>query len=98
VEEDFLLDQGLEPFDDVPLWLGLGRNPELSSFYGMDNAKAVGAGLSFRPLAKTIADTLAWEQERSGRPLEKDYGAGGEVAGLSSEREAEVLHAWRERA
>jgi 2'-hydroxyisoflavone reductase len=97
VEEDFLLDQGLEPFDDVPLWLALGRYPELSSFYRMDNAKALGAGLSFRPLAETIADTLAWERDRTGRPLEKDYGAGGEVAGLSSEREAEVLRAWRER-
>ena len=97
-EENFLLDQGLEPFDDVPLWLALGRNPELSSFYGMDNAKALRAGLSFRPLAATIADTLAWERERSGHPVEKDYGAGGEVAGLSSGREAEVLRAWRERA
>ena len=65
VEEDFLLDQGLEPFDDVPLWLALGRNQELSSFYGMDNAKALRAGLSFRPLAETIADTLAWERERA---------------------------------
>src|SRR5829696_378818 len=97
VDEDFLLDQGLEPFEDVPLWLALGRNPGLSSFYRMDNAKALVEGLSFRSLAETIADTLAWERERSGRPLEKDYGAGGEVAGLSSEREAEVLRAWRER-
>jgi len=98
VDEDFLLDQGLEPFDDVPLWLALGRNPELSSFYAMSNAKALGAGLTFRPLEDTVADALAWERERSGRPLEKDYGAGGEVAGLSSASEAEVLRAWRERA
>jgi nucleoside-diphosphate-sugar epimerase len=98
VDEDFLLDQGLEPFDDVPLWLALGRNPELSSFYAMDSAKALGAGLSFRPLEETIADTLAWERERSDHPLEKDYGAGGEVAGLSPAREAAVLRAWRERA
>jgi 2'-hydroxyisoflavone reductase len=98
VDEEFLLDQGLEPFDDVPLWLGLGRNPELSSFYRMENAKALDAGLSFRPLAETIADSLAWERERRVRPLEKDYGVAGEVAGLSPEREAEVLHAWRERA
>ena len=68
-----------------------------SSFYRMENAKALGAGLSFRPLAETIADSLAWERERRARPLEKDYGVAGEVAGLSPEREAEVLHAWRER-
>jgi 2'-hydroxyisoflavone reductase len=97
-DEDFLLDRGLEPFEDVPLWLALGRNPGLSSFYRLDSTKALAAGLSFRPLAETIADTLAWERERSGRPLEKDYGAGGEVAGLSLKREAEVLRAWRERA
>jgi 2'-hydroxyisoflavone reductase len=97
VDEEFLLGQGLEPFDDVPLWLALGRNPELSSFYAMDNAKALGAGLSFRPLEETIAATLAWERERSARPLEKDYGAGAEVPGLPAERETEVLQAWRER-
>ena len=98
VDEDFLLDQGLEPFDDVPFWLALGRNPELASFYRMENGKALGAGLSFRPLEETIADTLLWERERSAGPLEKDFGVAGEVAGLSRARESEVLRAWRERA
>jgi 2'-hydroxyisoflavone reductase len=46
--------------------------------------KAVDAGLTFRPLADTVRDTLAWA---STRPADREP-----RAGLSAEREAEVLH------
>jgi 2'-hydroxyisoflavone reductase len=46
-------------------------------------AKAVAAGLTFRPLAETIADTLAWDKERE---LPRAEGVG-----LSREREQELL-------
>jgi 2'-hydroxyisoflavone reductase len=49
-------------------------------------------GLTFRPLDVTARDTLAWfkslPQERQSHPK----------AGLSPEREAEVLAAWKEQA
>ena len=55
-----------------------------------DVSPAVAAGLRFRPLEETIADTLAWHRTR---PPELEM-----RAGLAPEREAEVLAAWRERA
>jgi 2'-hydroxyisoflavone reductase len=55
-------------------------------------ARALAAGLAFRPLAETAADTLAWwrtlPEERRAKPK----------AGLSPEREREVLSAWKARA
>jgi len=46
-------------------------------------AKAINAGLTFRPLAKTIADTLAWDNTRlSDAPR---------ANGISPERESELI-------
>jgi hypothetical protein len=44
----------------------------------------VEAGLRFRPLADTVADTLAWDRER---------GLPEMTVGLRPEREAELLRA-----
>src|SRR5690606_41435121 len=56
------------------------------------NARAVAAGLRFRPVADTARDTLAWV---SGLP----EGARAKVTagGLSPAREAEVLASWHRR-
>jgi 2'-hydroxyisoflavone reductase len=59
VEGERLLAEGLEPWDDVPLWLDLARHPELRGFLAVDVARAVGAGLAFRPLEETVRDILA---------------------------------------
>jgi 2'-hydroxyisoflavone reductase len=84
--EDFLIEQGVEPWSDLPLWLagdaGYGGNR-----FGIERALA--AGLTFRPLSRTVADTLAWAMSRPQ--------AGGLRAGLDAEREAAVLRAWSER-
>jgi 2'-hydroxyisoflavone reductase len=94
VPESFLLAQGVEPFDHLPLWLALPENPSFAGFFDVDVTRAVAAGLRFRPLADTIADTLAWESERAAAP-EKDYGPGALASGLAPERQAELLAAWR---
>jgi 2'-hydroxyisoflavone reductase len=47
-------------------------------------------GLTFRPLADTARDTLAWFKAQ---PPERQK----LKAGLSAEREAEVLAAWHKR-
>jgi 2'-hydroxyisoflavone reductase len=52
-------------------------------------ARAVAAGLRFRPVAETSRDTLAWWE---GLPEERRAKL---RAGLSAAREAEVLAAWR---
>jgi 2'-hydroxyisoflavone reductase len=63
----------------------------MAGFSSYDVSKALAAGLSFRPLAETTRDTLAWwksrpEEERTLR------------AGLDPEKEAEVLAAWHARS
>jgi nucleoside-diphosphate-sugar epimerase len=58
VDEDYLVENGVEAWSDLPLWLAPGGNPASANFLAVDVGKAVGAGLRFRPLAQTIRDTL----------------------------------------
>jgi 2'-hydroxyisoflavone reductase len=59
-----------------------------SGYGAVSNAKAIAAGLTFRPLATTVADLLAWYRSQ---PAERQ----AEVrAGLTREQEAELLKAW----
>ena len=51
----WLEEQGVEPWTDLPLWVG--TDPAEAGFMRVDSSKAVAAGLTFRPLAETIADT-----------------------------------------
>lgn len=84
VEEAFLLEQGVKPFVELPLWL-----PEaLRGLALISGERASAAGLRHRPLADTVADTLAW--------LEVS-GAFQYRAGLMLERERALLAAWLER-
>ena len=59
VDGERLLAEGLEPWDDVPLWLDLPRHPELRGFMAVDIGRALGAGLAFRPLEETVRDLMA---------------------------------------
>lgn len=51
----WLEDQGIEPWTDLPLWVG--TDPADAGFMRIDSSRAVEAGLTFRPLAETIAAT-----------------------------------------
>lgn len=42
----------------LPLWLA---DPDWRGFSANDSSPAQAAGLSLRPLAETLSDTLAWE-------------------------------------
>jgi 2'-hydroxyisoflavone reductase len=90
VGERFLLERGVEPFEDLPLWLAPTKNPEYRGFFAVDVSSALAGGLGCRPLAETIADTLAWRGESVG----KDYGPSALTHGLDPERERELLAAW----
>lgn len=82
VDEEFLMARNVAPFTELPLWL-----PEtVAAFSEVSIAKTLNAGLGFRPLPDTIADTLAWATTR---PEDHEW-----RAGLSSEREAELLAEW----
>jgi 2'-hydroxyisoflavone reductase len=91
VDDDFLVEHGVEPFTELPLWI---PGPD-AAFLQMSVAKAVAAGLRFRPLEETARDTLAWAQE-AGEQLVNDRGNRQARAGLDPAREAELLAAWRE--
>lgn len=97
VDERFLVDAGVEPFQDLPLWLAPSVDPSFACFLAVDNARAVGAGLRFRPLAESVRDTLAWASEADA-PAPKDVGVEMAPAGLASGRERELLDRWRREA
>jgi 2'-hydroxyisoflavone reductase len=91
VDEERLAEAGVEPWLGLPLWLDLPRNPDLRGFLAIDVSRAVGAGLSFRPLEETVADTLSWARDHDPAPPRADGIPLSPPAGLSREREAELL-------
>jgi 2'-hydroxyisoflavone reductase len=91
VPADFLAEQKISGWRHMTVWLPpIGRT---EGFSQRSIAKAVAAGLTFRPLAVTARDTLAWNKTRSPEALAAL--ANGAVGGISLEREAEVLAAWK---
>jgi 2'-hydroxyisoflavone reductase len=90
IQEDHLAEAGVEPWDDLPLWLDLPRHPDFRGFLAVDIGRALGAGLTFRPLEETVADTLAWAGDGAQAPA-RPAGVPLPPAGLSREREAELL-------
>ena len=79
---EFLRENRVSPWSDLPVWIpGQG---DAAGFHRRSNTRAVAAGLTFRPVATTAADTLAWwnAQDEKRRVLR---------AGLKPEREAELL-------
>jgi 2'-hydroxyisoflavone reductase len=62
---------------ELPLWI---VDPGAAAMHEVDVSRAVAAGLTFRPLAETVRDTL-------------EHSAGVDGVGLAPEREAELLAA-----
>ncbi|NVJ01502.1 SDR family oxidoreductase [Myxococcus sp. AM009] len=88
VDADFLTKHTVEAWSDMPAWMP--RNGEEGGIGKVSIAKALAAGLTFRPATETIRETLAWFKtlppERQAKPR----------SGLSAEREKEVLAAWHQ--
>jgi len=89
VDADFLREMGVRAWSDMPAWQ-VPRGAT-AGFARMSNARALEAGLTFRPLADTGRDTLEWFL---GQPPERRERL---RAGLSPERERWLLAAWRVR-
>lgn len=86
----FLRAQGINAWSDLPAWVpGEGDS---AGFARVSNARAIAAGLTFRPLATTAADTLAWFNTL---PEERRENL---RAGLNAERESAALAAWHAHA
>jgi 2'-hydroxyisoflavone reductase len=86
VSEEFLTQQKVQPWSDMPVWTGKED--------GLSRTKidrALSKGLTFRPLNVTARDTLAWfkslPQDRQSKLR----------AGLAPEREPQVLAAWKKQ-
>ena len=89
VPDDFLSSVGIRPWSHMPVWMP--PRPGREGFARADVTREVEAGLTFRPLAVTARDTLDFHLSR---PPERRAAL---AAGISPEREAEVLAAWHER-
>ncbi len=84
---EFLAEQGINPWSDMPVWIP--SEGEYAGFARRSNARAIDAGLTFRPFADTVEATLAWFRDQ---PEDRQSQL---RAGITAEREAEVLHALR---
>ena len=76
-DEQRILDADVQPWTELPLWL---PGSEYAGMARADISRALAAGLVFRPLEETVADTLAWDRTEPGdRPT------------LRPEKEQEIL-------
>ncbi|MFN0179871.1 MAG: NAD-dependent epimerase/dehydratase family protein [Gemmatimonadales bacterium] len=91
VPADFLAAQQVTPWGEMPTWIP-ATDPE-HVISKTSNAKAVAAGLTFRPLGTSAVDALVWFQ---GLP-ETTRAQVVKNAGLTEEKERTVLAAWHQR-
>jgi 2'-hydroxyisoflavone reductase len=88
VPADFLAEQKVAPWSDMPVWVPATGDD--IGFGQVSTQKAAAKGLTHRPAADTVRDTLNWfatlPEERRSKLR----------AGISAEREQEVLKAWHE--
>ncbi|MBL8296972.1 MAG: NAD-dependent epimerase/dehydratase family protein [Rhodanobacteraceae bacterium] len=89
VDTEFLEAQQVAAWSDMPVFVpGEGDS---AGFARRSITRARQHGLSFRPLATTAADTLAWWREQ---PAERQARL---RAGISAERERELISLWDNR-
>jgi 2'-hydroxyisoflavone reductase len=63
VDEQKVLDAGIEGWSELPLWL---PGDDYAGMSQADTRRALDAGLTFRPLEETVLDTLAWDSTVEG--------------------------------
>jgi len=89
IPADFLAEQGVAPWSDMPVWApSVGED---AGFALVSADRAMQAGMKIRPMADTVAATLRWHLQRP------EAGQLKLKAGLSPEREAALLAAWKAR-
>ena len=86
VTAEFLKQQNVQAWSDMSVWAGDETELARSNI-----SRALAKGLTFRPLAETARDTLAWFKSQ---PQDRQSHL---RAGLTPEREAEVLTAWHKQ-
>jgi 2'-hydroxyisoflavone reductase len=86
VSEEFLKRESVAEWSEMPLYLA-ESNEEAQGFLAANVDKALAKGLKFRPLSDTIRETLDWRRTKTDELK----------AGISAEREAELLRKWSEQ-
>ena len=108
VDEGFLLEQGVAPWSDLPVWLPAAQ----SALHQVSIAAALATGLHCRSVAQTAADTAAWVAEETAISTKsataETVATAAQAAnaegpprpnvGLAPEREAALLAAWHARS
>jgi 2'-hydroxyisoflavone reductase len=90
VSTKFLQDHKVHAWSDQPVWIpGQG---ETEGFHRRSIARALKAGLTYRPLPLTAGDTLAWFQKQ---PADRQAKL---RSGLTPDREAALLADWKASA
>jgi len=89
-DDDFLLANEVEPWQDLPYWLPIQQNPANDD---VDTSAAHAAGLICRQVSDTVRDTWAWLRDIGTAPQRADR----PTPGLDPERERAILAAWHSR-
>ncbi|GLV54779.1 hypothetical protein KDH_16260 [Dictyobacter sp. S3.2.2.5] len=87
IDDAFLNEHKVGMWMELPLWIP-DSEADMAGFMLASVDRAQAAGLTYRPLATTIRDTLAWNQTRPTGPRR---------AGMDPEREAQLLELWHRR-
>jgi 2'-hydroxyisoflavone reductase len=90
VKAEFLAEQKVWAWSDLPVWMP--AQGSTAGFCQVSIQKALGMGLTFRSFSDTTQATLDWMRQRS---PERQSSL---KAGMTAEREAEVLAAWHARS
>lgn len=100
VAADFLSDHNAS----FPIWHA--PSGEFGAVHQVNGGRARAAGLTFRPVADTVRDTLEWwksqdaerrSQMRAGLRVAPDLGSGPASMETMAPHEAKLLEAWRSR-
>ena len=85
VDEKFLLEHNVSPWENLPLW----AKEEGKAYSLVSAARAVAAGLTFRPLEETVRGSLDWQNAHP--ELVK-----ARSGPITPEREQSLLREWHE--
>lgn len=87
VDWKFLQKHDVAPWMELPMWVPSEEDP---GFGQTSNARALAAGLTFRPILETAKDTLAWLET-----LPDDRRARVRSSGIKPDKEAQIVAAWK---
>jgi 2'-hydroxyisoflavone reductase len=95
IDDEFLLEREVGEWMELPLWTA--ESGPYGRFHDWDVSRAVASGLRTRPVAETVADTLAWYEARTEAPAGTTAMGGFRDTGIDPEKECRVIAEWRAR-